>query len=48
MTQFRDAGGKVPALSRVDSLLIVRRQTGRKLSIQIHLLVSLFTRMGET
>ena len=34
MTQSHDAGGKDPALSWVDSLLIVRCQTGRKLSNQ--------------
>ena len=36
MTKSRDAGGKDPALSWVDSLLIVRCQLrGRKFSIQL-------------
>ena len=34
MTKSRDAGGKDPALSWVDSLLIVCWQTGGKFSIQ--------------
>ena len=33
MTWSHDAGDKDPALSSVDSLLIVRCQKGRKLSI---------------